>query len=142
MIYSWVVSRITFNMVHTFFPILINESFLLAHRVEEKFLIPRKQGDNVTREKGYSTLSLPKPTMLCCYFETRIVPNYPDENKIYLGVANTHLQHTILDTAPTIRLDPSSTLGSTKTRWVYLKFNVYGTSAKLIPESNKADKNP
>ena len=35
----------------------------MACRVEEKFLIPRKQGANVTREKGYST-PLPQPTRL------------------------------------------------------------------------------
>ena len=45
--------------VHMFCPNSINESFILAHKVEEKFLIPRKQGANVTRDKGYSTLYLP-----------------------------------------------------------------------------------
>ena len=49
--------------VHMFFPSLVNESFILAHKVEE-FLIPRKQGANVTKEIGYSTPSLPQPTRL------------------------------------------------------------------------------
>lgn len=41
-----------------FSPSSINESFILACRVEEKFLIPRKQGANVTREKRlFNTLS-------------------------------------------------------------------------------------
>ena len=34
-----------------FCPSSLNESFILAYRVEENFFIPRKQGDNVTREK-------------------------------------------------------------------------------------------
>ena len=50
--------------VHIFCPSSINESFILAHKVEEKLLIPRKKGANVTREKGYSTPSLPQPTRL------------------------------------------------------------------------------
>ena len=50
--------------VRLFCPNSVNESFILACRVEEKFLIPRKQGANVIREKGYSTPSLPQPTRL------------------------------------------------------------------------------
>ena len=46
--------------VRMFSPSSINESFILARRVEEKYLIPKKQGANVTREKGYST----QPTKL------------------------------------------------------------------------------
>ena len=34
-----------------FCPRSVNESFILACMVEENFLIPRKQGANVTREK-------------------------------------------------------------------------------------------
>ena len=45
-----------------FFPSSINESFILACKVEEKFLILRKQGANMTREKVYSTHYLPQPT--------------------------------------------------------------------------------
>ena len=47
-----------------FCPNSVNESFILAHRVEKKFLISRKQGTNVTRDKGYSTPYLPQPTRL------------------------------------------------------------------------------
>ena len=50
--------------VRMFCPSLVNESFILAHKVEEKYLIPRKQGTNVTRDKGYSTPYLPQPTRL------------------------------------------------------------------------------
>ena len=50
--------------VHMFCPSLVNESFILACRVEDKFLIPRKQGDNVTREKCYSTPYHPQTTRL------------------------------------------------------------------------------
>ena len=50
--------------VPMFFPGLVNESFILARMVEEKFLISRKKGDNVEREKGYSTPYLPQPTRL------------------------------------------------------------------------------
>ena len=45
-------------------PSSVNESLILARRVEDKFLIPRKQGDNVTRDEGYSTPYLPQPTRL------------------------------------------------------------------------------
>ena len=61
--------------------------------------------------------------------------NYPNENMTYLGAANSHFQHIILDIGPTIRLDPSSTLGSARPRRVDLRFNWYRTSAKCIPES-------
>ena len=54
----------------------------------------------------------------------------PDENMTHLGVANSHLQHVISDTGQTTRLDPSSTFDSAKPRWVDLRFNQYGTSAK------------
>ena len=37
--------------VRMFSPSSINESFILACRIEEKYLIPKKQGANVTREK-------------------------------------------------------------------------------------------
>ena len=43
---------------------LVNESFILACRVKEKFLIPRKKGANVIREKWYSTHSLSQSTRL------------------------------------------------------------------------------
>ena len=36
----------------------------MERRVEEKFLISRKQGANVAKEKGYSTPYLPQPTRL------------------------------------------------------------------------------
>ena len=42
----------------------VNESFILASRVEENFLISRTQGANVTRDKIYSTHYLPQPTKL------------------------------------------------------------------------------
>ena len=71
-----------------------------------------------------------------------MVLNYPDENNIHLGATTSHLQHTLSNTRPTIRLDPSSTSGSAKPRQVYLRFNLFVTSAKHIPESNKGDKNP
>ena len=48
--------------------------------------------------------------------------NYPSENIINLRADTSHLQHTLSDTGPTIRLDPSSTLGFTKPRRVYLRF--------------------
>ena len=51
------------------------------------------------------------------------VSNYPNENKIHLGIANSHLQHTLSDSSPIIRLDPSSTLGFAKPRQVDLRFN-------------------
>ena len=38
--------------VRMFCPNSVNESFILACKVEEKFLISRKQGANVTRDKG------------------------------------------------------------------------------------------
>ena len=47
-----------------FCPSSVNDSFTLAPRVEEKFLISRKQGANVAKEKGYSTPYLPQPTRL------------------------------------------------------------------------------
>ena len=50
--------------VHMFSPSSVNESFILAHRVEEKFFIPRKQEANVTREKCYSTPYHLQPNML------------------------------------------------------------------------------
>ena len=50
--------------VHMFFPSSVKDSFTLAHRAEEKFLISRKQGANVAKEKGYSTPYLPQPTRL------------------------------------------------------------------------------
>ena len=50
--------------VRMFCPCSVNESFILARRVEEKFLISRKKGANVEREKGYSTPYLPQPTRL------------------------------------------------------------------------------
>ena len=46
-------------------------------------------------------------------FKMLQVLNYPDENMVHLGVAKSHLKHAISDIGPTIRLDPSSTLGST-----------------------------
>ena len=50
--------------VRMFCPSSVNDSFTLARRVEEKFLISRKQGANLAKEKGYSTPYLPQPTRL------------------------------------------------------------------------------
>jgi hypothetical protein len=50
--------------VGMFCPSSINDTFTLARRVEEKFLISRKQGANLAKEKGYSTPYLPQPTRL------------------------------------------------------------------------------
>ena len=50
--------------VHMFFPSSLYDSFIFVHRVEEKFLISRKQGAKVTRDKEYSTPYLPQPTRL------------------------------------------------------------------------------
>ena len=60
----------------------------------------------------------------------------------HLGEANSHLQHIILDTRPTIRLDPSSlqalqNLGG----WTLDSINMVPVQ-KHTPKSNKADKNP
>jgi len=60
---------------------------------------------------------------ICWCFETLHVSNYPDENKTHLGATSSHFQHAISDIRPTIRQDPSSTSGSTKPRWVDLRFN-------------------
>ena len=67
--------------------------------------------------------------LLVCW--NNIVSNYPNENTIHLGVGTSHLQHTILDTRPTIRLDPSSTLGFAKPRWVDLLDSSYGS---IVPK--------
>jgi hypothetical protein len=58
--------------VQLFFPSNINESFILARRVEEKYLIPKKQGANITRKKEFSTPYLPQPT--------RLTPQQIEEN--------------------------------------------------------------
>ena len=50
--------------VRMFCPSSVNESFILVCKVEDRFLIPKKQGANVTGEKGYSTPSLPQLTRL------------------------------------------------------------------------------
>lgn len=50
------LSGLKYHIQHevcVFFPSSVNESFILAHRVEEKFLIPKKKWANVTREKLY-----------------------------------------------------------------------------------------
>ena len=61
--------------------------------------------------------------------------NYPHENMTHLGAANSHYQHIISDTGPTIRLNPSSSSGFARPRCVDLRFNWYHTSAKHICES-------
>ena len=50
--------------VRLFCPSSVNDSFILTRRVEEKFLISRKQEANVTRDKGYSIPYLAQPTRL------------------------------------------------------------------------------
>lgn len=62
-------------------------------------------------------------------------------NEIHLGETTSNLQHTLSDTRPTIKLNPSSTSGSTKPRWLDLRFTYMVPMLKHTLESNKANKN-
>ena len=69
----------------------------------------------------------------------RYTSNYSDENIIHLGATISHLQHILSNTRPTIRLDPSSTLGSANlSGWTSDSFIWYHLFKRIHLNLNKS----